>query len=35
MKDPYKTLMIARVVALALIWLAGLLLVLRSIWRLP
>ncbi|CAB3686707.1 hypothetical protein LMG6001_01704 [Achromobacter insolitus] len=35
MKDPYKTLMIARVVALVLIWLAGLLLVLRSIWRLP
>lgn len=35
MKDPYKTLMIARVVLLALIWLVGLLLVLASVWRLP
>lgn len=35
MKDPYKTLMIARVVLLALIWLTGLLLVLASVWRLP
>ena len=35
MKDPYKTLMIARVAALALIWLVGLVLVLASVWRLP
>ncbi len=35
MKDPYKTLMIARIAALALIWLTGLALVLASVWRLP
>ncbi len=35
MKDPYKYLMIARVLALALIWLVGLALVLTSVWRLP
>lgn len=35
MKDPYKVLLLARVLFLALIWLAGLGLVLVSVWRLP
>ncbi|CAB3667319.1 Uncharacterised protein [Achromobacter kerstersii] len=35
MKDPYKVLLLARVLALVLIWLIGLGLVMESIWRLP
>lgn len=35
MKDPYKTLLLARVIALALIWVIGIGLVLASVWRLP
>lgn len=35
MKDPYKVLLLARVVALVLIWLAGAGLMLASVWRLP
>lgn len=35
MKDPYKVLLLARVLVLALIWLVGVGLVLASVWRLP
>jgi len=35
MKDPYKVLLLARVLALVLIWLIALGLVVESIWRLP
>lgn len=35
MKDPYKVLLLARVLVLALIWLIALGLLLASVWRLP
>jgi len=35
MKDPYKVLLLARVLALVLIWLIALGLIVESIWRLP
>lgn len=35
MKDPYKVLLLARVLVLALIWLVGAGLVLASVWHLP
>ncbi|CAB3627234.1 hypothetical protein LMG3431_00500 [Achromobacter pestifer] len=35
MKDPYKVLLLARVLVLALIWLVGVGLVLASVWHLP
>jgi hypothetical protein len=35
MKDPYKVLLLARALALLLIWLAGAGLMLASVWRLP
>ncbi|CUI39544.1 Uncharacterised protein [Achromobacter xylosoxidans] len=35
MKDPYKCLLVARVVALLLLWLVAFALTLASVWQLP